>query len=51
MKRPGSSGPRAASLTTHPALHRRCISEAQRTVSLWQDLAADLDGASLDIDV
>ena len=29
-------------------LHRRCISEAQRTVSLWQDLAADLDGAYLD---
>ena len=25
-------------------LHRRCISEAQRTVSLWQNLAADLDG-------
>ena len=25
-------------------LHRRCVSEAQRTVSLWQDLAADLDG-------
>ena len=25
-------------------LHRRCISEAQRTVSLWQSLAADLDG-------
>ncbi len=29
-------------------LHRRCISEAQRTVSLWQDLAADLDGVYLD---
>ena len=29
-------------------LHRRCISEAQRTVSLWRDLAADLDGAYLD---
>jgi hypothetical protein len=29
-------------------LHRRCISEAQRTVSLWQNLAADLDGAVLD---
>jgi tetratricopeptide (TPR) repeat protein len=29
-------------------LHRRCISEAQRTVSLWQNLAADLDGAYLD---
>ena len=26
------------------SLHRRCVSEAQRTVSLWQDLAADLDG-------
>jgi len=25
-------------------LHRRCITQAQRTVSLWQDLAADLDG-------
>ena len=25
-------------------LHRRCITEAQRTVSLWQNLAADLDG-------
>jgi len=25
-------------------LHRRCVGEAQRTVSLWQDLAADLDG-------
>ncbi len=25
-------------------LHRRCVSEAQRTVSLWQGLAADLDG-------
>ena len=25
-------------------LHRRGISEAQRTVSLWQNLAADLDG-------
>ncbi len=25
-------------------LHRRCIGEARRTVSLWQDLAADLDG-------
>ena len=24
-------------------LHRRCISEAQQTVSLWQNLAADLD--------
>ncbi len=29
-------------------LHRRCISEAQRTVSHWQHLAADLDGANLD---
>jgi tetratricopeptide (TPR) repeat protein len=29
-------------------LHRRCITEAQRTVSLWQNLAADLDGAYLD---
>ncbi len=29
-------------------LHRRCISEAQRTVSLWQGLAAYLDGAYLD---
>jgi len=29
-------------------LHRRCVSEARRTVTLWQDLAADLDGASLD---
>ena len=29
-------------------LHRRCIAEAQRTVSLWQNLAADLDGAYLD---
>jgi hypothetical protein len=29
-------------------LHRRCIFEAQRTVSLWQNLAADLDGAYLD---
>jgi hypothetical protein len=29
-------------------LHRRCISEAQRTVSLWRELAADLDGAYLD---
>jgi tetratricopeptide (TPR) repeat protein len=28
-------------------LHRRCISEARRTVSLWQNLAADLDGAVL----
>ena len=28
-------------------LHRRCISEAQRTVTLWQNLAADLDGAVL----
>jgi hypothetical protein len=25
-------------------LHRRCLSEARRTVALWQDLAADLDG-------
>ena len=25
-------------------LHRRCISEAQRTISRWQDLAADPDG-------
>jgi len=25
-------------------LHRRCVGEAQRTVSLWQNLAADLDG-------
>jgi hypothetical protein len=25
-------------------LHRRCVSEARRTVALWQDLAADLDG-------
>ncbi len=25
-------------------LHRRCIRQAQRTVSLWQNLAADLDG-------
>ena len=29
-------------------LHRRCISEAQRTVSHWQHLAADLDSAGLD---
>ena len=29
-------------------LHRRCITAAQRTVSLWQNLAADLDGADLD---
>ena len=29
-------------------LHRRCIWQAQRTVSLWQDLAADPDGAYLD---
>ena len=29
-------------------LHRRCISEAQRTVSHWQHLAADLDSADLD---
>ena len=29
-------------------LHGRCISEAQRTVSLWRNLAADLDGAYLD---
>ena len=29
-------------------LHRRCISEARQTVSLWQNLAADLDGAYLD---
>ena len=25
-------------------LHRRCVSDARRTVALWQDLAADLDG-------
>jgi tetratricopeptide (TPR) repeat protein len=25
-------------------LHRRCVGEAQRTVALWQSLAADLDG-------
>ena len=25
-------------------LHRRCVAEARRTVALWQDLAADLDG-------
>ena len=25
-------------------LHRRCVGEAQRTVALWQNLAADLDG-------
>jgi tetratricopeptide (TPR) repeat protein len=25
-------------------LHRRCIRQAQRTVSLWQNLPADLDG-------
>ncbi len=29
-------------------LYRRGISEARRTVSLWQNLAADLDGAYLD---
>jgi tetratricopeptide (TPR) repeat protein len=29
-------------------LHRRCVSEARRTVSLWQDLTADVDGANLD---
>ena len=29
-------------------LHRRCIWQAQRTVSLWQNLATDLDGAYLD---
>jgi len=29
-------------------LHRRCIWQAQRTVWLWQNLAADLDGADLD---
>ena len=28
-------------------LHRRCIGEARRTVSLWQNLAADLDGAGV----
>ncbi len=30
-------------------LHRRCIAEARRTVSLWQDLAADLDGPASSI--
>src|SRR6266550_1809851 len=25
-------------------LHRRCVGEARRTVALWQNLAADLDG-------
>ena len=30
-------------------LHRRCIAEAQRTVSLWQNLAADLDGPASSI--
>ena len=30
------------------ALHLRCIAKAQRTVSLWQNLAADLDGVYLD---
>jgi hypothetical protein len=25
-------------------LHQRCVKEARRTVSLWQNLAADLDG-------
>jgi tetratricopeptide (TPR) repeat protein len=29
-------------------LHRRSIWQAQRTVSLWQNLATDLDGADLD---
>lgn len=29
-------------------LHRRCIWQAQQTVSLWQHLAADLDPADLD---
>ena len=29
-------------------LHRRCIWQAQRTVSLWQNLATNLDGADLD---
>ena len=29
-------------------LHRRCVWQAQRTVSLWQNLATDLDGAELD---
>jgi tetratricopeptide (TPR) repeat protein len=30
-------------------LHGRCVKEAQRTVSLWQSLAADLDGPVLSI--
>ena len=30
-------------------MHRRCISEAQRTVSLWQHLVADLDGPASSI--
>src|SRR5207244_4585143 len=29
-------------------LHRRCVGEAQRTVALWQNLAADLDGPVFD---
>jgi hypothetical protein len=30
-------------------LHERCVKEAQRTVSLWQRLTADLDGPALSI--
>jgi tetratricopeptide (TPR) repeat protein len=30
-------------------LHRRCIKQAQQTVSLWQNLAADLDGPASSI--
>jgi tetratricopeptide (TPR) repeat protein len=30
-------------------LHRRCVAEARRTVSLWQDLAVDLDGPAASI--
>ena len=29
-------------------LHERCVREARRTVSLWQNLAADSDGAASD---